>query len=274
MKTIRIITVLLFILALAGYAGVVYRYEYALDRTPPQIRCPEEPLEISAAAGETAMLAGVAASDDRDGDLTDQVMIQGVSRLLTADTARITYVVFDSAGNMASCTRTVRYTDYERPIISLTSAPVFKPYPDGDSLKELDALLTAADVRDGDISDQIRITAQNVTDTQVGAYRVNAQIINSMGDSETIPLTIVIDREGAEDPLVKLRQYITYVRSGSPFDPAAYISEVQGRPYSSEDPSLTIVSDVDTSAPGYYQVCYRCQTSERIYTVYMTVVVR
>ena len=60
---------------------------------------------------------------------------------------------------MATCSRTVRYTDYEKPHFSLSQGLV---YPVGGSVTLLDRL-TATDVIDGDISDNIRVTTQNVT---------------------------------------------------------------------------------------------------------------
>lgn len=57
------------------------------------------------------------ASDDRDGDLTDQILIKGVTPALADSSAQVTYIVFDSANNMATVTRTVRYTDYQAPAL-------------------------------------------------------------------------------------------------------------------------------------------------------------
>lgn len=274
MKALRIITVILFVLAVVLYCGVTYRYDQVLDRVSPQIQCGDTILEVSVTAPEEALLAGLTASDDRDGDLTDKIMVQGISRLLTADTARVTYVVFDSSDNMASCTRTIRYTDYQRPVITLSDLPVYRIYPEDDSLQSLLGSLSARDVRDGDLSGQIRISAQNVDDTREGTFAVNVQVTNSMGDTEIIPLTIMIDNEGAADPLVTLREYIRYLRVGDDFDPTDDIVTVNGSAYTGTSAALTIESDVDTSTAGYYQVCYRCEAGSRSFTVYQTVVVR
>lgn len=274
MKAIRTITIILFVLALLLFCGTTFYYQMVLDRVPPTIQCSEGVLEVSVSDGPEVLLTGVAASDGRDGDLTGEIMVQGVSRLLSADTARVTYVVFDASGNMASCTRTIRYTDYQRPKITLKDAPVYAPYPEGDSYNELRAALTATDVRDGDLSDQIHIAARNVNDGTEGTYRVNVQITNSLGDAESIPLNIVVSDKGAANPLVTLREYITYVDAGSEFDPTDYITAVRGGPYSAGDPNLTIESDVDASTPGYYQVCYTYSATGQNYVVYLAVVVR
>lgn len=84
---------------------------------PPTITCPSDMLEVSVSDEEAALLADVTASDKQDGNLTDRILIQGVSKLITNDTAKVSYIVFDSDGNAASASRTVRYTDYEKPQI-------------------------------------------------------------------------------------------------------------------------------------------------------------
>ena len=111
MKTLKTVTIILFILAVLLFTGVSGYYSFILDRVSPVISIPEGILDVRVNDGTEALLAGVTASDNRDGSLTDQIMIQGVSRLLSANTARVTYVVFDGAKNMGTATRTIRYTD-------------------------------------------------------------------------------------------------------------------------------------------------------------------
>lgn len=268
MKTLRILTIFLFILSLALYLGISFRYNVTLDRVSPQIQCNSEVLGISVKADDSALLAGVTAKDDRDGDLTDQIMVQGISRLLTDDTVRITYVVMDSSDNIGSCTRSVRFTDYERPRLQLTQLPVYSTYTTDNVMAELFESLSAEDLRDGDISDQIQISVQQaIDDTEID---VSVQITNSLGDSEVVPLTIVIDNDGAETPLVTLDEYITYVDAGSAFDPKDCVRTLNGSPSSGANPGLRIDSQVDTAVPGAYQVRYQYQS----FTVYQTVVVR
>lgn len=271
MKILRIVTAFLFVLSLALYAGVTFRYRVVLDRVSPRIQCDSEVLEVSVNATDDQLLAGVTATDNRDGDLTDRIMIQGISRLLTTDTARITYVVMDSSDNLASCTRTLRYTDYERPRLILTEIPVYRTFPTGNALSDLLSTLTVTDVRDGDISDQVHILAPTNMDISLeNTHTLTIEVYNSMGDAEIVPLTVVIDNEGAQTPLVTLKEYITYVDAGSRFDPKACIRTLNGSSYTGSDAGLRIDSNVDSDVPGVYQVCYQYQD----FTVYQTVVVR
>lgn len=270
MKILRIVTVFLFVLSLALYLGISFRYRVVLDRVPPKIQCESEMLEVSVHATDADFLSGVTARDNRDGDLTEQVMIQGISRMLSADTARITYVVADSSDNIASCTRMLRYTDYENPRLALTALPVYQAFSKGNAMEELIGALTALDIKDGDISGQIHISAGNMDISLESTYALTIEITNSMGGFESIPLTIVIDNEGAVNPLVTLREYITYVDKDADFIPRDYILTVNGEDFEGNYPALRIHSNVDTAVPGAYQVCYQYKD----FTVYQTVVVR
>lgn len=256
MKLLRGIIIGLFVV-LAALTGVSEWYARVReDRTPPVITCEEGELEISASAGSEALLQGVTAWDDRDGDLTGEIMVEHVSNLTGENTARVTYVVFDSADNAATCSRTVRYLDYEKPRFQLT-APLH--YYVGDTITLLDRL-TAVDVIDGDLQEKIRLTASNLSNTLAGTYHVTVQVTNSLGDTSVLPLSILVDSgSGYLVPEIQLTDYLIYLEAGSRFDPKTYIRSIT-------DPSAAnktvdrlaaeIFSEVDPNTPGTYEVVY------------------
>jgi hypothetical protein len=139
-----------------------------------------------------------------------------------------------------------------------------------NALSELKKTLTAVDTKDGDLSGQIRILAKGIDVSLENTHILTIEVTNSLGGFESIPLTIVIDDEGAANPLVTLKEYITYVNVGSSFEPKSCILTLNGSPYSGVASGLTIDSQVDTSIPGIYQVRYKYHS----FTVYQTVVVR
>ena len=223
MKAIRImqrVILALFILTLLAFCGLRIYRQVTVDVTPPVITCSSDSIDASVTAGDEALLQGVMASDDRDGDLTDQILIKGVSPSLTDSSAQVTYIVFDSANNMASVTRTVRYTDYQAPRFALSQPLV---YPAGQTVTLLDRL-TASDVLDGDISSGIRITSQNVINSQPGVYSVTAQVDSRLGSTVVLPLKVVITAGGPQ--LITLSDYLVYLPRGSAFDAAGYIQSV------------------------------------------------
>ena len=191
-----------------------------------------------------------------------------VSRLITADSAQVTYIVFDKANNMTTLTRTVRYSDYEKPKFSM-NGPL--NYTQEDTITLLDRL-TAQDLLHGDLSQNICVISQNVSQ-EPGTYSVTVQVTNPLGDTSTLPLKLVIGRAGTKQ-LITLTDYLVYLEKGAFFDPNAYIGSVR-------DPdgealahsAVTVEGYVDTDRAGVYHVRYSCAAQDQIYHVYLTVVV-
>lgn len=256
MKLLRGIIIGLFVVLAGLTAASEWYARTQVDRTPPTITCEGEVLEVSVEADRSELLQGVTAWDDRDGDLTDKVLVEHVSNLTGANTARITYVVFDSADNAATCSRTIRYTDYQKPRFRLT-APLH--YYVGDTITLLDRL-TAVDVIDGDLQDKIRLTASNLTNTLAGTYHVTVQVTNSLGDTSVLPLTILVDSgSGYLTPEIQLTQYLVYLDQGSAFDPGIYVRSITDPSAGNKTVSrgqAEIFSEVDPNRPGTYEVVY------------------
>ena len=144
-------------------------------------------------------------------------------------------------------------------------------YPAGQTVTLLDRL-TASDVLDGDISSGIRITSQNVINSQPGVYSVTAQVDSRLGNSVVLPLKVVITTGGPQ--LITLSDYLVYLPRGSAFDAAGYIQSVtapDGTALSAGQ--VSIESPVDTSVPGTYHVGYSVTAQGQSYTVYLAVVV-
>lgn len=259
MKKLQIATTILFVVMLAVSCAVMLYHGTVVDKTPPQLSCDSGELVVSVSDPESALLAGVHARDDRDGDLTASVMIKSISQLITDDTAQVTYIVFDSANNMATLTRRVRYSDYEKPRFSL-HAPL--NFTVGDKLALLDRL-TARDVVDGDISGSICVISQNVKD-EPGVYTVTVQVTNSLGDAATLPLKLVVSQLSGTE-CVELTDYLVYLEQGSSFDPLAYVRGATD--------DIRVEGTVDTRQSGVYHVCYSREGQDRTADVYLTVVV-
>ena len=265
MKVLERITVIVFIVVLAVFIAVNAYTRMAVDTTPPQITCDTDTIEISVSDPESALLQGVSAKDDRDGDLTSSIMVKGVTNLLSGNTARVSYIVFDSANNMASCQRTIRYTDYEKPRFSLKEPLI---YAVGGPVMVLDKL-SAADSAGKDISDNISIVSQNINMYTEGEYSLTAQVTNSQGDIESVTLPVIITT--AKKQLVELKEYLVYLDQGASFHSGSYVSSVKDSAGAVYDNShLSVEGQVDTSTPGTYYVSYSFQTC----TVILTVVVR
>lgn len=270
MKILKRTTVIIFAAVLLIFAAMKIHSVFFTDVTPPVISCADEVIEVSVSAPESELLSGVTATDDVDGDITPSVMIEGVSQLITDDTAKISYIVFDSSDNAAACSRTVRYTDYHKPRFSLTQPLV---YSVGSEVSLKDRL-TADDVIDGDITSDIRVTAQDLSTDKEGTYSITVQVTNSLGDTSILPLRVVLSGSDGAAPLVELTDYIVYIPAGSVFEPASYIAAAHsesGVPVPAS--AVSVTSDVDASKPGSYEAAYTYSSGGRSYTAYLAVVV-
>lgn len=267
MRILEKVTIILFAVVLLAFGATQVYLRLFVDRTAPVIYCNSEILETAVGASDSTLLHGVTASDNRDGDLTDQLMVKSITPLITDNTAKITYIVFDTSDNMATYTRTIRYTNYEKPHFSLHEPLVFSVGSNVDVLSRLEA----TDTIDGDISGNIRITAQNISSSYEGLYNITAQVTNSMGDVESLPLKVLISNASAAKPQITLTDYIVYLDAGKDFNPYNYIDTVTARDGSTMSwHDVQVDSAVDTTKPGIYDVSYLYQN----YTVYLTVVVK
>lgn len=257
MKLLQRITLILFGVSLLLFLGSKAYHHFLVDDKAPVLTMDSDTVEMRLGDTQEALLRGVRASDNKDGDLTDQIIVQGVTRLIGENTARVTYIVFDNANNMATCSRTVRYTDYEKPHFFMNQAAV---YPVNGPVVLLDRL-HATDVVDGDISGNVRIVSQNVNMREPGLYSVTAQVSNSLGDMDTVTLKVIIT-ENTEPPVLTLQDYILYLNVGDTFDPTAGITA----PDAAE---VAVEHEVDTATPGIYHVMYTYGPD----TVWQTVVV-
>lgn len=138
-------------------------------------------------------MSGATATDDRDGDLTGKIERTGNVDTKKAGTYKITYTVKDSAGNVATETRTITVKG-ETPTIS---APQIKLNGEkkvtikmGNTYTELGA--TATDSIDGDITSKITKTG-TVDSNAVGEYTITYTVKNSSGKEASITRTVIVE---------------------------------------------------------------------------------
>lgn len=268
MRRLRAAVVLLFIVSVIAFAAYQVLSRLAQDNRPPEITCDSDTLSISVESEDSELFKGVKAEDNRDGDLTDSVRVSSMSNFTEPGKRTITYAVFDKANNAATMERTLEYTDYTSPKITLTEPLRF------DISDMEDASLTehmkAEDCLDGDITSQIRATYNDSAYvSQAGDYNVTVQVSNSAGDTCTVPLTVTVTDSSSDEERGKyypaLSQYIVYTPVGEQVDLAALITGVTrggseyafGEPGAPESPEgVSISGDVDYGTEGTYTVEY------------------
>ena len=246
------------------------------DHTPPVITLEQEVMERSVEDPQERLLEGVRAMDDRDGDVSGQLVVERVGNITPEHTATVTYAAFDRSGNVAKATAEVHYSDYRSPRFGQRGALVM---PEGGSQDVL-GYMSAVDVVDGDISDHIKgnLTSDTVSLSKAGAHEVEFRVTNSMGDTARITLPVDVYPTNAFNAEVQLSEYLVYVPQNAPFRGEAYLSSlnVGSMRYSltGSDPDTEIFinrpgtgkaiheirvdmnENVNTAVPGNYSVTY------------------
>ena len=268
MRFLRIMLVLVFA-ALAVFYGMNQMNSNAAEaQQGPEFSCGDEVLTVSVTNGSAALLRGITAQDPQDGNLTDRIIISGVSKLLDGNTAKVTYVVVDSDNNMATLTRQIRYTDYESPRFSLSEPLV---YSSTQNVSLLDRL-HAADAIDGDISHNIRVSYLNETDDP-SQYTIDVKVTNTMGDTVELTLPVIIREEEKDVPVITLTDYLVYLERGDAFDGESYIEEITYEGSELYSQYAEISGNVNTAVPGTYHVTYSYTTDGVTGSVLQVVVV-
>lgn len=227
------------------------------DRSTPEITFDSEVLEVSVAVTEEELLNGVTAADKKDGDVTDTVIIESISKMLGNQERIVTYAAFDKDNHVGKAQRKIRYTDYTPPRFSLDG-----PLEAGTMNAEMSDILAplhASDCIDGDLTSQIVVTDTEITsmsaDAMTAQYEV--QVTNSCGDVTTLklPVRMQMNTSGSFAE-IKLSEYLTYRKVGEAVDPAAFVVSASAGGVEYGAGGVQINSNLDTSMPGVYTVTY------------------
>ncbi len=291
MKRARIILAILCVCALLGGWRYWQVKQAGVDTEGPVLSADEDEIEVSIKATDEELAEGVSAWDDLDGDVSDNIIIENIEMTSDDDTEEfeITYVAFDSAGNVGRLTRKLIYTDYRQTHFELTSQLRFAE----NSTWSLFDYVQADDCIDGDLSPFITIEGSEdvQSDSSAGTYKCTLSVTNSVGDTTELPIQVEIYEDNYEEqtfrPEVVLNNYLTYVEKDGRFNPEDYIDHVSDngtymidygemietyekgeyvmvteKEYNEEAGNwvniseIGISSDVDTSVSGVYSVVY------------------
>ena len=81
MRKLHFIIAALLLVSAAGFVWTEVQQRSTADQTLPVIKCPDTPLVIQVGeSSQEVLLEGVTAWDEKDGDLTEQVMVEGIEK--------------------------------------------------------------------------------------------------------------------------------------------------------------------------------------------------
>lgn len=275
MKKLQITLIALFLVVAIAFGTMYFHDRLTADHVAPVIVSDGTVLTVSVNATDRELCAGLTATDNCDGDLTDRIIVRRVSNLTGSNSAAVSYAVFDSSSNFCTFTREIYYTDYCKPHFSLKEPLLYGV----SSTISLSDRLTASDVIDGDISQRIRIASSSLSNSESGEYSVRVQVTNSSGDTAIADLIVQVQNTTSLYPVIELSEYLIYVDVGSNVtenDLRGYLTAAR-ESSSGASVSLSAIEidgEVDTALAGSNHIRYS-YTNDRdlTYTVILTVIV-
>lgn len=261
MKRINVLLLMVLAVATGLFAGYHLWVHNRLDTVGPVLTIDEGILEVSVQDSEEALMQGIRAVDDRDGDVTATILVESIYGINDDNITTVTYAAFDRAGNVSKIQRQVRYKDYENPRFELYGSMTFT-FGSGFDLLEY---IGAVDVIEGDIGRRVHATLISDTKgiTAQGRHQVKLQVTNNLGDTVEMVMPVeVFDPEWYVAD-VELTDYMIYLERGADFKPRDYLKGfilrgefIDVHSMVPSDIELEISNGVNTNEPGVYEVSY------------------
>ena len=215
------------------------------DRNGPEITVPQEELTYVAGSDTSALLSGVTAVDDRDGDVTSTVTVESIIPNEDQTGASVIYVAKDSKNNVTKATRLISY-----------AADAGQA-----AAQEAEAAAQQA-TQEAAAADQTAASGEDAQTADDGAAQNEAAIA-------ALP---------AESPRFYLTQYSVEVERGAELNRLGYVQDITDDKDSRDElyQGIQISGEVDTNTPGEYMLEYYVvdsdgnRSNEEVMTVTVT----
>ncbi|PHE61417.1 cell wall anchor protein [Bacillus toyonensis] len=202
-------------------------------------------------------MAGVSAIDEKDGDITSKIKVEGNVDTSKPGTYEVTYSVTNSKGLTIVRKQPVKVketegTKNEAPVLTVPFSTTLHVGEEFDPM----AGVSATDKEDGNLTNKVKYTG-SVDTSKPGKYIVEYWVVDSKGVNATATRSVIVkENEEIPDMEPKLTAPIkTTINVGDKFDPMAGVSATD-----KEDGDITskvtVNGSVDTSKPGTYELTY------------------
>ena len=252
MRILRLVVSLIFVVTTALYVYFLVAEKIKSDETVPVITLAEEVLEVDIDATKEDLLSGVTAFDEKDGDLTDKVIVESVSNFIEPGLCRVTYAVCDNNSHVATATRKIRYKGYTSPKFTLSEDLCYSLYERLDVSKAIGAV----DCIEGDISTNIVVSSEDYTSSIEGVFNIQATVTNRKGDSSTITVPLIIEDRSLSAPTIELKEFLVYSEPNKKIDFKKYLDSAEDSRGNDLTKDVTIETNIDVSKEGSYTVHY------------------
>lgn len=229
MRIEKILSTLVLLAAVFVFARFSLNAFRSNDTVGPNIEMDSTQIEVSVKDMQIKLLRGMTATDARDGDVTDTLVVENISDFVSENTRTVTYAAFDKDNNVAKATRSMVYTDYEPAEFSLAEAMRF---PVSINQQNILSEVHVTDSIDGDLSNKVNFSSSSVINVDTaGDYKVTLEVTNSAGDTFSLPLTITIYENSVYNaaPKIQLTSYLVYTKVGEEIDPLDYLAGITYR---------------------------------------------
>ncbi len=157
--------IILEVIAIIIVAALLMRLRAGRDELPPVISFPEGAVSYTQGDDPQSLLTGVTAFDERDGDVTDSLLISSIS--VTGDgTAIAVYHAKDGSNNVAMSVRSVQFTPDEE--AGLLGIPVNTEPEDIEVLPDKDDDQSIPEGIDNGASDASKASPADIQDGNTG----------------------------------------------------------------------------------------------------------
>ncbi len=252
MRFLRGIVAGLTVLVTIAFIAVYIKVNVLGDKTVPEIKLESELIEVSVNASDEDLLKGVTAFDEKDGDITNRLIVESISKFTKLGYCKVTYAVSDYDNHISTATRRIHYKNYTHPKFTLNSSLVFSVYGNVNVM----GTVGAKDAIDGDISQNVILYSPDFEADKEGTYTLVASVMNSKGDSAEIKLPVHVEKISKSMPVIELSEYLIYVKRGKSVDWNRYIKDTVDSTGVEEDLEVSVKTDYNKNEPGMYTVNY------------------
>lgn len=252
MRILRGVVLVLFIATFAAFAFVFVREKMTNDTTIPEIKVEGDIIEVSLQATDEELLKGISAFDEKDGDLTEEIIIESVSRFIEPGISRVTYAVCDNDNNIATATRKIKYKGYKSPEFDLTESLCYSVY----ETPKLKKAVTVKDSILGDITADLILTSEDYTKSVAGVFTINARVTTAKGDTASLDIPLIVEDRSEAAPEIELKDYLIYAEKGKKIDFEKYLvkaTDIEERDITDD---VEIETKINMKKEGTYLVHY------------------
>ncbi|KGL39140.1 immunoglobulin-like domain-containing protein [Listeria sp. SHR_NRA_18] len=216
---------------------------------PPVINASDRTITV----GDTFdPMEGVSAFDFANNDITSSItVVYSAVDTSKPDMYGVIYQVVDSNGKKTSktITVTVKAATSKPPVIDASD----KTITVGANFNPL-AEVTAADEKDGDLTDVIKVTKNEVNSALVGSYLVEYSVTNAAGLTTTKTITVSVIERTNTPPVIYADNKSIIV--GSTFKPLDNVTAMDAEDGNITNKIIVVRNEVNTALVGTYFVEY------------------